>query len=339
MINVAHTWMVSPQTLNEANFGLVRQHGEAGDPTPETPNVGPGSGVNGFGVEFWHPIDFTQNNFQFKDTLTMNRGRHSFRTGAELRLGRDGATLHHWERPNYNFQSILDFIDDEPFGEDRAVDPATGLPTTAYGKYLTNEWAVFFQDNWKARPNLTLNLGLRYDNFGNPKKDQIPYNGIILGRGLDARRSRSRTRKVGNDRSALRDRLEQLRAAARHHVGSDLERKGGPARRRRHLLQPDQQHRLHRRAAQSAAVRACLRIGPGRHADRLLAGTELRAEHGARTWARRARRHSRRARRPASSSIPRSSSPSTTTGSPACSISCRGISSSKRTTADRRAGI
>ena len=196
VINVAHTWMVSATTLNEATFGLVRQHGEAGDPTPETPNVGPGSGVAGFGVEFWHPIDFTQNNFQFKDTLTMNRGRHSFRTGAELRLGRDGATLHHWERPNYNFQSILDFIDDEPFGEDRAVDPATGLATTAYGKYLTNEWAVFFQDNWKARPNLTLNLGLRYDNFGNPTKDQIPYNGIILGAG-STRAEQVATAKVG----------------------------------------------------------------------------------------------------------------------------------------------
>ena len=183
LLNVAHTWMLSNQTLNEATFGYVRQHGEAADPTPESPNVGPGNGVAGFGVEFWHPIDFTQHNWQVKNTLTMNRGRHSFRTGGELRLGRDGATLHHWERPNFGFQSFLDFIDDEPFGEDRAVDPATGLPTNAYGKYLTDEWALFFQDNWKVRSNVTLNLGLRYDNFGNPRKDRIPYNGIILGPG------------------------------------------------------------------------------------------------------------------------------------------------------------
>jgi hypothetical protein len=196
LFNLAHTWMLSSQTLNEANFGIVRQHGEAGDPTPEGPNVVVGSGVAGFGVEFWHPIDFTQNNFQFKNTLTMNRGRHSFRTGGELRLGRDGATLHHWERPNYTFQSVLDFIDDEPFGEDRAVDPATGQATVAYGKYLTNEWGLFFQDNWKVRSNLTLNLGLRYDNFGNPTKDQIPYNGIILGSGA-TRLEQIRTAKVG----------------------------------------------------------------------------------------------------------------------------------------------
>jgi TonB dependent receptor len=196
LFNVAHTWMLSNQTLNEAVFGVVRQVGSAENPEPTSPNVNITGGVAGFGVEFWHPIDFTQNNFQFKNTLTMNRGRHSFRAGGELRLGRDAATLHHWERPTYAFQNILDFVDDEVFGEDRAVDPATGLPTSAYGKYLTNEWALFFQDNWKVRSNLTLNLGLRYDNFGNPSKDAIPFNGIILGSG-STRQEQMRTARIG----------------------------------------------------------------------------------------------------------------------------------------------
>lgn len=196
LFNLAHTWMVSNQTLNEAVFGVVRQVGSADNPEPTSPNVNITGGVAGFGVEFWHPIDFTQNNFQFKNTLTMNRGRHSFRTGGELRLGRDAATLHHWERPTYAFQSILDFVDDEVFGEDRAVDPANGLPTSAYGKYLTNEWALFFQDNWKVRSNLTLNLGLRYENFGNPSKDAIPFNGILLGSG-STRQEQISTARIG----------------------------------------------------------------------------------------------------------------------------------------------
>jgi hypothetical protein len=183
MLGLAHTWMISSQTLNEATFGIGRQHGEADNAAPDSPDIGPGSGVARFGTEFWHPIDFTQNNFNFKNTLTLNRGRHSFRTGGEFRHGRDGATLHHWERPQYSFQHILDFVDDEVFTEDRAVNPLTGEPTDAYGLYVTNEWALFFQDNWKVRPNLTLNLGLRYDNFGNPSKVDLPYNGIILGPG------------------------------------------------------------------------------------------------------------------------------------------------------------
>ena len=184
LLNVLHTTILSSRTLNEATFGFARQDGHAGDPTPDAPTItGVGNGVAGFGVEFWHPIEFTQMNYQMKDIVTLNRGTHSFRTGAEVRLGDDGATLHHWERPNYSFQSILDFIDDEAFSETRAVDPATGQATTAYGRYFTREWGAFVQDNWKLRPNLTLNLGLRYDNFGNPSKDKLPFNGIILGSG------------------------------------------------------------------------------------------------------------------------------------------------------------
>jgi hypothetical protein len=194
--NLGHTWMLSGQTLNEASFGFARMHGEAGNTAPESPDIGIGGGVARFGTEFWHPIDFTQNNFQFRDTVTLNRGRHSFRLGGELRHGRDGATLHHWERPTYNFQSILDFIDDEPFSEDRAVDPLTGLPTVAYGLYVTNEWALFFQDNWKVRPNLTLNLGIRYENFGNPVKDGGQFNNVVLGPGA-TRQEQVRNAKVG----------------------------------------------------------------------------------------------------------------------------------------------
>jgi outer membrane receptor protein involved in Fe transport len=183
LLGLAYTKVFSSRMLNELNFGFLRQHGEAGDPTPDAPTISILGGVSGYGVEFWHPITFTQNNVEIRDTLTLNRGRHSFRAGGELRMNRDGATLHHWERPNYEFNSLLDFADGETFSETRAVDPATGQSTVAPGKYATNEWSLFLQDNWKARPNLTVTLGLRYDNYGNPSKADLPFNGIVLGAG------------------------------------------------------------------------------------------------------------------------------------------------------------
>ncbi|MGH9160057.1 MAG: TonB-dependent receptor [Vicinamibacteraceae bacterium] len=196
--NVGYTRILSPQTLNELSFGFVRMHGEASDPTPQAPTIreDAGSGVDGFGVTFWHPIDFTQNNFELKNTLTSNLGRHSLRMGGELRYASDDSTLHHWERPNYGFEHFLDFVDDEPFSEERAVDPTTGLSTFAQGDYRTTEWALFIQDNWKLRSNVTLNLGLRYENFGNPSKGNAPFTGIILGEGA-TRQAQMRNARVG----------------------------------------------------------------------------------------------------------------------------------------------
>ncbi len=203
--NVGYTRIISNQTLNELSFGWVRMHGEAGDPTPDAPNVSIAGGVNGFGVEFWHPIQFTQNNFEIKETLTTSRGRHNFRTGAEVRLSIDNSELHHWVRPNYEFQTplgsaqsagILDFADDEAFSERRGVDPQTGLPTLAVGEYRGREFALFAQDTWKVRSNVTLNLGLRYEVFMSPKKVNRPFSGIILGQGA-TRQEQVRTARVG----------------------------------------------------------------------------------------------------------------------------------------------
>jgi hypothetical protein len=182
-LHLAHTHVVSPQTLNELTFGYARQHGEAENRAPESPTIGITGVDAGFGLVFWHPITFTQQVYEVKNTLTLNRGRHAFRLGGETRLSKDFAHLHHWERPNYTFQSILDFADDEPFSETRAVDPGNGQSATAPGDYRTRELGFFVQDNWKVRPNLTLNLGLRYDNFGTPSKSDGPFNGIVLGPG------------------------------------------------------------------------------------------------------------------------------------------------------------
>jgi hypothetical protein len=50
---------------------------------------------------------------------------------------------------------------------------------------VTNEWNAFFKDDWKIRPSLTLNIGIRYEWYG------VPYEGTgmtaaIVGGGLGA---------------------------------------------------------------------------------------------------------------------------------------------------------
>ena len=41
-------------------------------------------------------------------------------------------------------------------------------PVTRVKDYHQNEWGAFFKDDWKIRPDLTLNVGLRYDFYGVP---------------------------------------------------------------------------------------------------------------------------------------------------------------------------
>jgi outer membrane receptor protein involved in Fe transport len=85
--------------------------------------------------------------------------------GAELSAEQDNNNLLGDARPIYSFGGVWNFANDAPLFEGIAANPRNGLPADAQTYLRSKAYALFFQDDWKVKPNLTLNLGLRYEYF------------------------------------------------------------------------------------------------------------------------------------------------------------------------------
>jgi hypothetical protein len=87
--------------------------------------------------------------------------------------------------PIFTFYNIWDFLNDAPQAEGGPFQATTGIPGGFRNDNRENLWGVFFQDDWKARPNLTLSAGLRYSYFG-PLTDKNNNMGVLrYGSGSD----------------------------------------------------------------------------------------------------------------------------------------------------------
>src|ERR1700738_1109377 len=71
---------------------------------------------------------------------------------------RSNNIFHFFDNGRFSFGSLSDFLTNHPqsfSGNLPSADSPRNLRQTLYGGYI--------QDDWKARKNLTLNLGLRYE--------------------------------------------------------------------------------------------------------------------------------------------------------------------------------
>ena len=176
--NGNYTHIFSGSTLNEASWSGTRAWGTDPVSHGEIPLINV-PGIASYGTGF-SDATFIQNNENWRDVLSINHGAHSFKTGAIVQCGSGcpgaGAFFANtYTRVHYDFANLFDFANDNPLDETNiGFDPKTGKQTGPNFRPVFVNWGVFIQDDWKARSNLTVSMGLRWEVFMNPwEKDNL----------------------------------------------------------------------------------------------------------------------------------------------------------------------
>jgi outer membrane receptor protein involved in Fe transport len=177
--NVSDTWTISSRTINQAWASYTRQAGGR-IPVPGNStfaNFGSDFGISGspsrgqVGIPNWFTLAQSitgpkagANQYGFRDVLSTTRGQHTLSLGAEAGLEKD------FQLTSLDNYGVFSYATTKGVRTSNALsDYMLGLPNTFEqdtGEYAeANYWsyALFAQDDWRVLPNLTLNLGLRYD--------------------------------------------------------------------------------------------------------------------------------------------------------------------------------
>ena len=208
--NFVLTWSrtISPSTINEARIGFNRatvvsdyndwagvgnanaKIGIAGSQAiPGLSSIRIGQGLTDVGTAFTNERNYT-NTFHYGDNLSIARGKHFFKMGGQWQRyqqnryypGNNGLLgFFAYNITSFTGSQFADFL------LDQLSQKGIGSTSGTWG-HRQNRIGLFFQDDFKVKTNLTLNLGMRWE-YTSPVvevKDRQSNFDIVTGRQLFA---------------------------------------------------------------------------------------------------------------------------------------------------------
>ena len=140
-------------------------------PGRAAPYLSVGSGITDFagGLNGLATTNFWYTNFQFYDDFSVQKGKHAIKAGPEFIRYRYNTQVASTPNAQYSFNSLADFLTnqkvtqffaDVSYNGGQAHLSGTGFPERGFRQSV---FGAYLQDDFRARTNLTLNLGLRYE--------------------------------------------------------------------------------------------------------------------------------------------------------------------------------
>jgi len=180
------TWTIGNNRVNEFRFQYARRglsyfYSSAPGGSDVAVNI---PGYAYFGREPYSYIQRTEQRYQFTDNFSWTRGRHGMKFGGDFNYIPLTATF------TVNYGGVYDFgalsasqiipssiFNSLPTNLQQAIPALSGLQAYGLGvpqtfiqgignpndSFSNKPLGVYFQDSWRTTPNLTLNLGVRYD--------------------------------------------------------------------------------------------------------------------------------------------------------------------------------
>jgi len=152
---ISETHIFTPSLLNEFRVSYIRRNFLFPENDPTTPTTGIGGlftigGLNNF------PQGRIQNSFQFSDVLSWQKSRHAMKFGFDIRHIRLFNIAAFDSKGTFTFNNLQDYLNNS------AVSFVQAQQTASFDARQTQQF-YFAQDDFHIKPNLTFNLGARYE--------------------------------------------------------------------------------------------------------------------------------------------------------------------------------